>query len=91
MTINLKFILIRENIKEIYILKSKKNIKEDIINIKFLNNKKIIQSKKVLLKKHPFWSKIILDAHIESDSLLFDIRELKLSKNGINEVKVFRE
>jgi hypothetical protein len=81
----------RENIKEIYILASKKNIKEDIINIKFLNNKKIIQSKKVLLKKHPFWSKIILDAHIESDSLLFDIRELKLSKNGINEVKVFRE
>tara|TARA_A100001011_G_scaffold361244_1_gene409194 strand:- start:393 stop:2309 length:1917 start_codon:yes stop_codon:yes gene_type:complete len=80
----------KDIVKNINILSSKINTSKNYIIIKFLENKKVVERKKIYLKKYPYWTKVILNKQITADSILFDIENLKLTKSGINEIKIFR-
>ncbi len=80
----------KDIVKSINILSSKMNTSKNYIIIKFLENKKVVERKKIYLKKYPYWTKVILNKQITADSILFDIENLKLTKSGINEIKIFR-
>tara|TARA_B100001741_G_scaffold292176_1_gene272858 strand:+ start:5062 stop:6978 length:1917 start_codon:yes stop_codon:yes gene_type:complete len=80
----------KDIVKNINILSSKMNTSKNYIIIKFLENKKVVERKKIYLKKYPYWTKVILNKQITADSILFDIENLKLTKSGINEIKIFR-
>ena len=80
-----------EKIKEVLILSSKLNFTKKKIILKFLNKQKVTHEEKVNLKKYPYWSKVQFKEKLSSDSIVFEIEDLKSNNSGINEIKIFRK
>lgn len=80
----------KAKIKKIYILSS--HLNENSIDINFkIKMKNNVYSNKVVLKKYPFWTKIILDNQKEAEEVILNISNLKKMKYGLNEIKIFKD
>lgn len=80
-----------EKIKDIYVLSSKNNETKSFIDVKLLKDEKIIYSKKVTLRKYPYWNKLKLDKKLKAESVLINVKNLKLKNYGINEIKLYKD
>ncbi len=78
-----------KKIKEIKILSSKNNLKSELIEFEFINENKTMIKKKVVLRKYPFWTTIIIKNPMMIDKVLINIKDLKNKNFGINEIKLY--
>ena len=78
-----------DKIDNIMILASKKNKSEAVINLEINFEDKSIENEKIILKKYPFWTKLILKKKYNISEIKLDVSDLKKKTYGISEIKIY--
>lgn len=78
-----------DKIDNIMILASKKNKSGAVINLEINFEDKSIENEKIILKKYPFWTKLILKKKYNISEIKLDVSDLKKKKYGISEIKIY--
>ena len=78
-----------DKIDNIMILASKKNKSGAVINLEINFEDKSIENEKIILKKYPFWTKLILKKKYNISEIKLDVSDLKKKTYGISEIKIY--
>ena len=72
------------------ILISRKNLLEIKTELSIFYQGKLVEKKKIYIKKYPYWTTYNLDSSLKLDRILINIKNLKINNYGLNEVKIYR-
>ena len=79
-----------EKAKKLMILSSRKNLLEIKTELSIFYQGKLVEKKKIYIKKYPYWTTYNLDSSLKLDRILINIKNLKINNYGLNEVKIYR-
>ena len=78
-----------KKIKKIKIFRSKINYSPENIELIFIKENKVVNKKKIILEKSPFWNTVNFNEELLADKIVINIKDLKEKNFGINEIKIY--